>query len=979
MKAALFIPNCPPGLADMEITDLGTRAQDILPGHLFFAVRGYAADGHDYINQALENGAALVVAEKNPHNHDRILVVEDSRKAVAEMAAAFFGHPSRDMVVVGITGTNGKTTTTYLLESIFTTAGHSCGVVGTINIRYPGHCADNPITTPDALALHRALRAMKDAGVTHVAMEVSSHGLAMNRVDGISFDAGVFTNLSQDHLDFHGTMESYFQCKKQFFTDFLPAPPKKGTAVVNLDGGHGPELSQELGRLSIPQIGVSHSLAADLQTRAIRDQITGITGQLIVHGTPVPLTTGLTGRFNLENILCAAGAAHALGFTPEQIRQGIDNCPVVPGRLERVPNPIHRHLFVDYAHTPDALKSILKTLSSRAPRRVISVFGCGGDRDRTKRAPMGKMACRYSDIAIVTSDNPRTEDPQAIVQDILPGMEGTTLTRETAKAAASKGYLVEVDRRAALELAVAVSLPGDIIVAAGKGHEPYQITNTGTIHFDDREELAAAALGYANTFSPIPWTLGDLEKALDSRPIIGETVPGPNTQWSGISTDSRTIEPDQIFLALRGESFDGHTFIPDLLEKGIRAFVVENGTVKNLTNADAVFFEVPDTLEALGRLGRFQRLRAKVKVLAITGSNGKTSTRKMAQAIFAGHFETLATQGNFNNEIGVPQTLLQLSAAHEWAIVEMGMNHPGEMGRLSAIALPDIALVTNTSGSHLEGLKTADNVARAKAEIFESPRPGAASILFRDDARYPILEAGATANGNIERHITFGSHEQAQVRALDQRFDAPGIIRFQVKTPKTDFSCTLPTQAPFMVNNALGAAAAALEASIPPVKIQAGLAAYTPVAGRMALETLANGTRIMDDTYNANPASMEAGLRTLALQAGGAKARAIAVLGDMLELGDTSADLHAGMGTLAAALGIDRLFVFGREMENAARAAKKAGMDPARIFHTTKEEIAKQLKADLRSTDWVLVKGSRGMAMEGIITELKTHFTQGEA
>ena len=981
MKAIEFIPQCPPELADIEITDLETRAQNTGPGHLFFAVKGYAADGHDYIDQALDNGAALVVAQRNPNNRDRVILVDDSRKAVAEISAAFFGHPSRDMVLVGITGTNGKTTTTYLLESIFTTAGHPTGVMGTINIRYPGHCSDNPITTPDALALQRALYQMKQAGVTHVAMEVSSHGLSMNRVDCLDFDAGIFTNLSQDHLDFHGDMESYYETKKSFFTQHLNRPGTPGIAVVNLDGGHGPELSQDLGRLSIPQIGVSHSLAADLQTRAIRDQITGITGKLIVQGTPVSLNTGLTGKFNLENILCAAGAAHALGFTPEQIRQGIKNCPTVPGRLERVPNPIHRHLFVDYAHTPDALDSILRTLTARAPRRVITVFGCGGDRDRTKRPPMGKIASQRSNIAIVTSDNPRTEDPDAIVQDILPGMEGQRLTPETAKSPdAPQGYLVEVDRRAALELAIEVSLPGDIIVAAGKGHEPYQITNPGTIHFDDKEELARAARKYAEKFTPIPWSAADLESALGSAPVLRGKGVEDEICFTGISTDSRTIESDQVFLALKGDAFDGHHFIPELMARGIKAFVVEEGFTNKpaAAEADCLFFETPDTLVALGQLGRFQRERADVKVLAITGSSGKTTTREMVQAVFSTHFETLATQGNYNNEIGVPQTLLKLSCAHEWAVIEMGMNHPGEMSRLSAIARPDMAMVTNTSGAHLEGLKTADNVAHAKAEIFESVRDKATAIIFRDDERYPILEAAAQSNSQVEQLLTFGDHDQADVRATRIEPGPGRTTRFQLEGCQDDFSCSIRSRAPFMVANALAAAASGMAADIPLQSIRDGLAEFEPVSGRMSLEILPNGTHILDDTYNANPASMTAGLKALALQADEAQGRAVAVLGDMLELGGASEELHAGIGRTAAQLKLTRIYLHGDAMEAAAQSAQDAGMAKEQIFHGSKEEIAEHLVRTLTPRDWVLFKGSRGMAMETVINTLKPQLTGKE-
>ena len=980
MKLSQLMDPCPADFSDIEIKGLETRAQNIQPGFIFFAVKGYAADGHDYIDTALEKGAALVIAEKNPDNHPKIMVVDNSRRAVADMAAAYFGHPSRQMTLVGITGTNGKTTITYLLESIFARAGHSCGVMGTINIRYPGHCADAPTTTPDALAIQKTLAEMKKAGVTHVVMEVSSHGLAMHRVDGCDFNAAVFTNLSQDHLDFHGSMDEYYHCKKSLFTHHLSLGSAQGTAVINMDGNHGKELADELAALSCPMVRVSHTQETDLSATQVEDKITGLSATFKRPGELHPFCSGLTGRFNLENILCAAGAASALGFNLEQIARGIEACPVIPGRLERVANTINRHLFVDYAHTPDALESILKTLVKRAPKRVISVFGCGGNRDKTKRPPMGKAACCYSDIAIVTSDNPRNETPDAIIQDILPGMESTNVPRLTPEQAkkqtGTKGYLVEVDRKKALDLAVAISRPGDIIVAAGKGHEPYQITNAGTIHFDDREELDRAAREFAQGFTPIPWRREDMETALGVTATSTGDIPG-DIRFSTIGTDSRTLETDQVFLALEGEKFDGHDFIPALIEKGIKAFVVKEGYIETARDLPRglIFLETPNTLTALGDLGRYQRLRAGVKILAITGSNGKTSTRKMAQAIFGKAFETLATRGNLNNEIGVPLTLLRLSAAHEWAVIEMGMNHAGEMGRLSSIVLPDLALVTNTAAAHLEGLKTAENVAQAKGEIFEHSRPQAKALIFRDDPRYDILEACARSNEKINEIIGFGQGDQAHVKAKNIT-SQNGWTHFTLQSPEGPLACALNSNAQFMVNNALGAAAAARMAGIKGEDIQAGLQDFTPVAGRMAVSTLANGAHLMDDTYNANPHSMGAGLETLAQSAKATSGRSIAVLGDMLELGENTDALHADMGKKAAGLNLDFLFLHGPHMEMAYTAALNQGMDLEQLFHGSKEDIAQKLLSLMAKEDWILIKGSRTMAMETIIQTLEKELTR---
>ncbi len=939
------------------------------PGAVFVAIKGHAADGHDYMAQAIENGAMAVVAQENPLNLDRVLLVKDTRKTLADLAARFYGHPSRDMTLVGVTGTNGKTTVTWLLESIFTRAGFNCGVIGTVNIRYNGQVTDNPITTPDALVIQKTLSEMKAAGVTHVVTEVSSHGLTQFRVNECEFNAGIFTNLTQDHLDYHPDMEAYFLCKQSFFTDFIAVGPKTPSAVINVDHAYGIRLSKSL---SCPKILVGQDPAAHVKTCKITDTIAGLSGTLCFGSEKVPFKSNLTGKFNLENILCAAGAAKAVGIAPPDIIRGIEACTLIPGRLEKIPNTLDRYLFVDYAHTPDALESILDTLRNRAPGRLITVFGCGGDRDRTKRPLMGNIAGEYSDLAIVTSDNPRTEDPDKIIEDIVKGMAGTPKAFDNGQPPPGRGYLVCPDRKQAIARALELSRPSDIVVVAGKGHETYQITPRGTIHFDDKEELILACKAYESRFSPIPWHIDDLSCALGITPVISS---GENSfVFSGISTDSRTIEPDQVFLSLKGEKFDGHTFIPDMVKKGIKAIVAREGAIpasrlKAMEKETGLsLFLVPDTLGALGQLARYQRDRAGVKVLAITGSSGKTSTRKMVHEIFRQKFHTLATRGNFNNEIGVPLTLLNLSAAHEWAIVEMGMNHMGELSRLSAIACPDIAVVTNTSGAHLEGLGTVENVARAKAQIFDHARKNATAIIYGDDPRADILKEGAQNNPDISNILFFGFRSANQVRA-EQVEIKDDHCRFTLNINGRAAACGIPSPASFMVNNALAAAAAASLAGIEPPTVCEGLQKFTPESGRMNIVRLSSGITLIDDTYNANPASVTMALQTLARQAGNKPS--IAVLGDMLELGQDAETYHRQIGKTVAGLNITRLYATGPLSESTFKGALDNGYPKDRVFYGKKPVIAQKVAETAEPGAWILVKGSRGMAMETIVRELK--------
>lgn len=535
MKLSYLIKDCTPAWirmidpasnprTDLDITSIHSSAQDVKPGGLFIAIKGFKADGHDYIDQALANGAAAVVtsrkiAEKN--SHAIMVEVKNTRKAMSSIAARFYGNPSNSMVVTGITGTNGKTTTTWILESILKTAGHEVGVIGTVNFRYKGRIFDNPITTPESIDLHKILARMKEAGVTHVLMEVSSHAIDMHRVRDCLFDTAIFTNLTRDHLDYHKTMDAYFACKKRLFTRPNGAAgscccaQKKLMSVINVNNAWGRELSALLSTETTitttsgngsNESGNGENPKSLLSTSEVEDSISGLKGNIHIGPDSFHFKSSLAGEFNLENIICAAGAAHALGISLKDIKKGIETCQGVPGRLERIDNSGERHIFVDYAHTPDALESILKTLKMRAPARIITLFGCGGDRDNSKRPVMGEIAACYSDIIVVTSDNPRSEDPGTIIMEIMAGVEKATAAQGSGADKDMKGkkVIIEPDRAEALKKSIKLSQSGDIVIAAGKGHETYQIIHSGKIDFDDRLILKQALKdsGFAKEVQP---------------------------------------------------------------------------------------------------------------------------------------------------------------------------------------------------------------------------------------------------------------------------------------------------------------------------------------------------------------------------------------------------------------------------------------------------------------------------------------------
>jgi UDP-N-acetylmuramoyl-L-alanyl-D-glutamate--2,6-diaminopimelate ligase len=506
MKLAQLLANldahfegCGPGHdapgCDPEIGAIYCRAQEVQPGGLFVAVKGFTADGHDFIGQAVANGAVAVVCEQPAAADAAMVRVANSRKALAELASAFYGDPSGDLTVIALTGTNGKTTTSYLIESILQAAGTAVGVIGTINYRYNGKSFSNPVTTPDSLDLQRILAAMRDAGVTHVVMEVSSHALDLYRVHGCRIDIGVFTNFSQDHLDYHKDMAHYWACKRRLFSDLLPACPSKThlRAVINVADPKGRLLAKEM---TLPILTCSDHGESDLRTLKARFDLQGLTARIATPHGKLEFHSPLVGRHNLENILNAVAVGVALQIPLEIIAAGIGSLDHVPGRLERIPNAHQRFVYVDYAHTPDALENALLALRALTADRIICIFGCGGDRDRAKRPEMGAIAARLSDLTVVTSDNPRTEPPERIIAEIVAGVR-RNCDRQYAPADLrrgfrAKGYAVIVDRREAIGGGIAASRPGDTLLIAGKGHEPYQIIGHERHPFDDRQEALQA-------------------------------------------------------------------------------------------------------------------------------------------------------------------------------------------------------------------------------------------------------------------------------------------------------------------------------------------------------------------------------------------------------------------------------------------------------------------------------------------------------
>ena len=963
-----------------------------------------------------------------------VIMVADSHLAYARIAANFYKNPAQGLTLVGITGTNGKTTVSYLLESILRQKGMAVGVIGTVNYRYRGAQGQDvempaPFTTPEPLLLQGLLRQMADAGVTHVVMEVSSHALVQRRLGDLCFDVVAFTNLSRDHLDYHRDMDDYFIAKSLLFKEHLK---QHGAAIISRPGIVD---SEETGRaawlvslaqdhraqvLQCGRVGMSdiyplnvHS-GLDVTTLTLR-----LPSGLLFFETP------LVGEFNVANLQTAVGLGLALGLEAQSISSFMKSATGAPGRLQRVkPAVAELHfrpaVFVDYAHTPDALEKVLTTLARLSHRKLICVFGCGGDRDKGKRAIMGEISGRNCDVVLVTDDNPRSESPVEIVSQIVSGVSASDLPARDPSwlmmsKAEEKGFFVLHDRAAAITAAIDAATNEDIVLVAGKGHERYQQGQDGKRFFDDTLEVKKGLTTWRFEGLMLA-THGELKTepaGLTRRAALGAVV-----------TDSRKVGVGDIFVALVGEQFDGHDFLEQVAAAGAGCLVVRRDTPREKLPAVPCLL-VDDTLQALGDLAAYRRqivksvncppvidvsnsaepgIQAMAEseslaswmdevrqkkvwplVVGITGSCGKTTVKEMVSAIFEQHWpstevdaqspsnQVLKTRGNFNNLIGLPLSLLPIGPAHRAAVLEMGMNRPGEIARLARIADPDIACIVNIHAAHLEGLHSLEGVARAKEELFAASGKDTVLVVNLDD---PLVQACA-ANYQ-QKKVYYGTALEGvqpapEVWATDIQKIGGGLQDFFLHVAGKTVLVSLHIPGVHNVSNAVAAAAIGHAAGIDIVEIAAGLGAFRSADKRMQIVKGKGGLNILNDTYNANPASMRAGLATLGQQARG---RRLAILGDMLELGPTSAEVHREVGKYAAAQAVDYLALVGDFASEVAAGASKAGLESERVrIFADKKDVASWIEelldtGRLQADDWLLVKGSRGMRLEEVVAQL---------
>ena len=884
------------------------------------------------------------------------------------VASAFYGHPSRSLQLTAITGTNGKSTVVHGLSRAWAALGQPAAAVGTLGVDIFWPSADRQplplaeaqlatghpsLTTPDAVTLQGWLAELLALGVRRVQLEASSIGLVHHRLTGCRLWATALTHIGHDHLDFHGDFEEYLASKAWLLRGREPqaAQPLTGGQVLAwpaIQHFPGEPLRAATGLAWADQPPPEALLQSDYKA-------------LASFGVCAEAADWLVGRHNRLN-LAVAKALLSLDPTlpsPDDVKLALRAFTTPSGRLERIqpsspqetPSP---QVLVDYAHSHDALEAALAACRPLADARqglLWVVFGCGGDRDPSKRGPMGQAAVRGADRVILTSDNPRSEPPELILQAIAAGVADCDRPR----------LRQIVDRATAIADVVSWMAPEDVLLIAGKGHESTQDIAGVRLPFRDQDHARQALTGWQPPVS-LDWLCQACPGArwLAEPPVVG---------WQGLSTDSRSLRAGEVFVALRGERFDGHDHLAEVAARGAAAAVVSADpaapTVLQARAPDLPLLWVPDTHAALGQFGGYWRRCWAGSVVAVAGSNGKTTVKEMIRAVASQHLgatQVWSTPGNLNNDIGLPLSLLGLKPHHQLAVIEIGMNHPGEMAPLSAMAAPDLAVMTNAQREHQAHLQTVEACARENGEILRALAPAGQAVLPDDPLHLPIWRDQLQGRPSV----VFG------LGAGDWEAGPPARVRLPAGS-----WVTLQGLGHHFALAARAAATALGLLGHPESAAVAALSAFRPMPGRGRVHRLKASPEggLVDDSYNANPDSMAAAVHTLA----GLRGPRWLVVGDMGEVGDSGPAEHLALLQLALAAGIERLWAHGEAFQAASEHhLAKVPHDADRLsawpagaegFAGLQTSLLAAL-AEAPEAPWIWLKGSRFMRMERLLPPL---------
>ena len=907
-----LIKDLPKEKKKIRIKGLSDNSKKIKKGYVFFAIKGYKTNGEFFIDEAIKKGAIAIVCSKNCKFYNKkipSIKTSNIRDMLSKSCSEFYKKKPNN--IIAVTGTNGKTSVADLFYQILNLNNIPVASIGTLGIKYRGSKTKSDLTSPNTILLHQTLEKIKKKNIENVIIEASSHGLYQKRISHLNIKAGIFTNFSQDHLDFHKSMKAYLNAKLILFRNVMT---NKKTIISDK---------------SIKEFSLLKRISKNRKLRLI--DIESVK-EKIKKDKKIKYN-----QFQLKNLAMAVIAAKLCKLTENKIFKILHKIKDVNGRLEFVRKlPNNAKVYIDFAHTPDALLKSLQALKDKENGNVSIVFGCGGERDFKKRPLMGKIASLNCKKIYITDDNPRAENPENIRRQICKGIN-------------KHSYNIG-NRTKAIKFAIKMADPNEIILVAGKGHETQQIYKNKIISISDKKIINGIKIKKQKKIS------SKHQNFIQNKKIIEEIKKNTKVEdFQGISIDTRTLKKGNLFLTIKGKNHDGVNFIAKALKKGAK-FIASSKQIKKYKNR---LLKVDNETKFLKDFAAKKRNKSLAKILAITGSAGKTSLKNLVKDLLQNYGETHSSPKSYNNHFGVPLSLSNLSTKHKYGVFEVGMSKAGEINKLSKLIRPHIAIITNVGEAHIENFKNLKDIAKAKGEIINNIEKGGTIILNRDDKYFRFFEK----KGKLKhlKIVTFGTKKNADIYPISVlKKNNKNILITKIKNEifKIEFK-------DINFYNVLSSLAVLNELNLNIKEVVPSYKNYEPSDGRGKIHNIRRyrkNFKLIDESYNANPLSVKNAIKNFdSIKKHNFKKYLL--LGDMLELGKKSRLLHKDLSKVINSSDIDKVFVKGTKTLTTYKNIVKNKR--GNIFHN-EEDVDFTFNNIISNNDYLMIKGSNATGLNNI-------------
>ncbi len=907
-----LINNLPSSIKNINIRNLALDSRKVKKGDLFFALKGSVLNGNLFIEEAIKKGARAVICSKNINIKNKkknipVIKVKNPRKYLTSACSKFFNKKPKN--IIAVTGTNGKSSVADFFFQILTNCRVPVASIGTLGIKKKTKTKKTSLTSLDIISLHKELFELKKSRIDNVIIEASSHGLAQGRLNGINFKAGIFTNFSQDHLDYHKNMKNYFNSKTILFSKLLD---KKKVFITDKEINGFSKLRKIAKKRKLLLKTIEKNPLVDLKK------------------------TSLIGKFQIKNLSMSILAAQACGLSIKKINPVIKKINSVNGRLELIRTLSNQaKVFVDYAHTPDALFTVLNSLKNHYKNKISLVFGCGGERDKKKRKIMAKIAKKVCNKIYVTDDNPRNENPKKIRKMITSELKKTN-------------YKNIGNRSKAIKAAIENSEPSEIILVAGKGHEINQDYGKKIIKISDKSIIKKTIV------KKLRFNKNKYNEYLNSKilnKIIGKNK---NFKFKGVSINSKEIKKRNLFIAIKGKNNDGHNYIHEALKRGSKYCVVSKN-IKNINRKKLIKFKNTNTF--LNKLAYFKRDFSKANIIGVTGSSGKTTVKTLLGKMLKIFGKTYYSPKSFNNHFGVPLSLSNLEHEHDYGVFEIGMSKRGEIDTLSKLVRPDIGIITNIAQAHIENFRDIKGIAKAKSEIINNINENGILILNRDDKFYKYLKnIGKSKKLKI---LSFGISKKSDICLVkNEKIKNINFIKIQA----ADETLILKVKNNQNLSNILCCISVLKALNLDITKVQNFFENTHSLTGRGKIHQVSRYKikfKLIDESYNANPLSVKNSIINLS-NIKNSKSKKYILLGDMLELGKKSDFYHKNLSKIINNTNIDKLFVYGDKVIKTYKYTKKdkQGNVLQNIFDF--DDVFSNI---IKRNDYLMIKGSNATGL----------------